>query len=828
MMRLYGQPQPGVKPGQSAFNGDGSPLLYWGGPVMGTVSSNAHQPVHIHLIFWQPAGTAKEGQISTIDPNMETDIERYFSDVAADPSHSVFAVDGEYGDSSGTGSTGVVFTNTPNVDVIQDTNAFPAFDPSSEPDQGCPTPVVSGSGSSCYTDFGAATQVQDMITAHSLPTGLGNLYILYVAPGANSCFDDTIAVCGATAISGSNSIYCAYHSSISTGPLPSDEIIYANMPMIGVASGSNGCIVPGYPAPNDTGAGNLGAIDSMISISSHEANESITDPFGSAWFDDLGFENGDKCAYEDGPPLGGTAANGDSFNQHINGHDYQTQLEFSNNDLASSNKECVGSDQTSATPHTSTPLGLPSLASINRYSGAVSGTGFSPTQTLHIALQRGSHTIATATPTTAGNGSWSASVSGGHVLGDSRDTLNICDPGVFACTGTTSPTETFRGLGGLAPPFLGSGELPLDAGDALATLKTVSNTTSVTLSQCFYPGIATIHVTGPHAESVPVPTGVSNCVNGANTFQLPDGFGPGDQAFIEFDTANSFLQNPSGTPFRYYGDLATTAPLGQSGAGGPATCHADLVLKTVRCSGLADGSYTLSHTPSGHSAVSHTVTVSNGRGAFTFAFSASEPLSGGDTLSVTQAPGAGGLTLTTLHVASLKLDVNLTTKKLTGGTCAPLEWFGPEDPSSATEPLACPLSGSVKGLSLPTSASGRQPLYSNYDELSGGRTSVAIPAIADMIPASGQVVTGSFNAYSDATRQVAIGANTRAKSVATVTLSLTRLGRSTPAYTSGNTNKAVGAKIPALPAGRYTTAWTITDAHGDQLTINGTLTIEPG
>lgn len=75
IMRRYGHPQPGVKlPGQSAFDGDGSPALYWGGPVMGTVSGNQHQPVHIRLIFWQPSGTAKEGQISTIDPNIESDI----------------------------------------------------------------------------------------------------------------------------------------------------------------------------------------------------------------------------------------------------------------------------------------------------------------------------------------------------------------------------------------------------------------------------------------------------------------------------------------------------------------------------------------------------------------------------------------------------------------------------------------------------------------------------------------------------------------------------------------------------------------------------------
>jgi hypothetical protein len=58
-------------------------------------------------------------------------------------------------------------------------------------------------------------------------------------------------------------------------------------------------------------------------------------------------------------------------------------------------------------------------------------------------------------------------------------------------------------------------------------------------------------------------------------------------------------------------------------------------------------------------------------------------------------------------------------------------------------------------------------------------------------------------------------------------LSLTRLDRSKPVFTSGNTNRAAGAPIPVLTPGRYKTAWTITDTHGDQTTINGTLTIEP-
>ncbi|HMA36809.1 MAG TPA: hypothetical protein VKY74_20305, partial [Chloroflexia bacterium] len=70
------------------------------------------------------------------------------------------------------------------------------------------------------------------------------------------------------------------------------------------------------------------AADATLSVTSHEANETITDALGNAWYDAAGYENGDKCAWNFGSPLGGTS--GSYYNQVINGHHYELQQEWSN------------------------------------------------------------------------------------------------------------------------------------------------------------------------------------------------------------------------------------------------------------------------------------------------------------------------------------------------------------------------------------------------------------------------------------------------------------------------------------------------------------------
>jgi IPT/TIG domain len=68
--------------------------------------------------------------------------------------------------------------------------------------------------------------------------------------------------------------------------------------------------------------------DAAISIASHEHSESMTDPFGTAWYDGVGNEDGDKCAWNFGTPLGSTTYG--KYNQVIANVKYYVQQEWSN------------------------------------------------------------------------------------------------------------------------------------------------------------------------------------------------------------------------------------------------------------------------------------------------------------------------------------------------------------------------------------------------------------------------------------------------------------------------------------------------------------------
>jgi len=108
---------------------------------------------------------------------------------------------------------------------------------------------------------------------------------------------------------------CAYHSWFGSG---ASTTLYANMPFA--------ALVPSACSPSQSPNGN--AADATINVLSHEHNEAITDPNGNAWFDLLGYENGDKCAWTFGTPLGSTSFG--QYNQAIGTGKYYLQQEWSN------------------------------------------------------------------------------------------------------------------------------------------------------------------------------------------------------------------------------------------------------------------------------------------------------------------------------------------------------------------------------------------------------------------------------------------------------------------------------------------------------------------
>lgn len=86
--------------------------------------------------------------------------------------------------------------------------------------------------------------------------------------------------------SGFCSRYCGWHTS---GTSSGRDIRFS------FVGNANRCL-NGCSAQTTSPNGNAG-VDGMISVMSHELEESTTDPDLNAWFDSNGAENGDKCAW---------------------------------------------------------------------------------------------------------------------------------------------------------------------------------------------------------------------------------------------------------------------------------------------------------------------------------------------------------------------------------------------------------------------------------------------------------------------------------------------------------------------------------------------------
>ena len=94
--------------------------------------------------------------------------------------------------------------------------------------------------------------------------------------------------------------------------------LYANMPYADTV-----------PAAYDAGQHPNGDdADATLNVTSHEHNEAITDEQGNAWYDNQGYENGDKCAWTFGSALGSTGSG--LYNQVIGSGRYYLQREWSN------------------------------------------------------------------------------------------------------------------------------------------------------------------------------------------------------------------------------------------------------------------------------------------------------------------------------------------------------------------------------------------------------------------------------------------------------------------------------------------------------------------
>ena len=106
--------------------------------------------------------------------------------------------------------------------------------------------------------------------------------------------------------------YCGYHSSTPDG------LLYAVLPYNAVAG----------HCQSENARPNGSAADPTISTLSHEHNETVTDPFGTAWIDGNSEEEADLCLTDFGYPLGGSGDG--TYDETINDHHYYLQEEWSN------------------------------------------------------------------------------------------------------------------------------------------------------------------------------------------------------------------------------------------------------------------------------------------------------------------------------------------------------------------------------------------------------------------------------------------------------------------------------------------------------------------
>ena len=246
-------------------------LQYHGGPVEHTNT--------VYAIYWVPPGYS-------VSSGYESLINRYFSDVAADSgkTSNVYYTGTQYYDGSGS----VKYSSSFGGWAV-DTHAVTS---------GCRDSYTSV----CVTDVQIQSEIRAVASANGWSTDPSTEFFMFTAKGIGSCSGSSCAF----------SYYCAYHSWSGSG---SSVLLYANMPYADTVP--NACDAGYHPNSDDA--------DATINVTSHEHNETITDEQGNAWYDNAGYEDGDKCAWNFG------SVNGSS-NQSINGHPYILQLEYSNAD----------------------------------------------------------------------------------------------------------------------------------------------------------------------------------------------------------------------------------------------------------------------------------------------------------------------------------------------------------------------------------------------------------------------------------------------------------------------------------------------------------------
>lgn len=743
------------------------PLVYHGGTVM--------RNVRIHTIFWAAPGYRFDSAPSAQTLSYRGLIEQFLSDVAHDSGSTgnVFSVLGQYPD--GSGPSGYHVSYAPSTDSITDSNPYPAGA------HRCASP--SGTAT-CVTDLQLQQEIARTIQTHDPgASGLHDVWFIFLPPDVDTCV--SAASCASNA-------YAGYHSLLNIGHGP---VIYAVIPSP---------LIEFNPSPGSDPQGNPEA-ESAIDTVAHEAVEAATNPKGVGWMDPNGFEVGDKC--ENGPQSGtplGFAANGSPYNQVIAGHEYLLQMMWSNTDS--------GCRQSSAS--TSSPLPLPAV-NLRQFSPVVTGTSAVARKGVQVLVlvARAGVVVAGGATTTRADGSWrlalhSLGTYGPAGVGDDREEILV-----HYRRGGPKPELIQTGNGGNPFGQAGwTGWFDLDHGFAVRSRSVevgpCSQTGVLTLSLAAEPLASPLDLCGSdNTATVVTPRlgpdaglRLSSQDNRATTAAAPDG------ALVRLSVA---LGEPGGV------DGVGNADVPFNTSGQPA-CTADLRLQRTTCTGLVPGArYSL--TRGGARDVVRARADGDGRARFA-SFRGRSAIVGGDALTLRNSAGRS---LSTLHVAHLRVHLNGASTIVASGRCEPGEFYGA---AVRTPPLGagigirgvagtgqiCPLSGAAAG--LPTAN------ILQIDDRSGGQTRTEVPDILGTAPVPNATLYGPFVALAQAglpgRNQTTIGVR------APIAVTIRRAGTRHVAFRAGNVDTAAGVAVTGLPRGTYTATWVVRDANRDTRTIH--------
>lgn len=271
-------------------------VTWQGGPVM-------HAPT-MKLIFWLPNGTCPgTGSACTFDNNsidacvpswpcaaqrnnsgFETVIRTLFGAIG---SSALYQILQQYGDAGGPPGPLSPFNSSSDAIVVTD-----------------PFPGARGSLLLPLTLSDLENEINTTISRAAWSASVNTEFVLFTPYSVYSCGVDYTASCPVESFLN----FCAFHDDYRDG---GSTVIFADMPDAGTGS----CGAGSLATPN----GDPFA-DAEVNVVAHEVFESISDPLGTAWWNQTsGYEIADECAWHFGPTAldGADVAPGGTYRAYV-------------------------------------------------------------------------------------------------------------------------------------------------------------------------------------------------------------------------------------------------------------------------------------------------------------------------------------------------------------------------------------------------------------------------------------------------------------------------------------------------------------------------------